>query len=185
MHKVYMALGGNLSNPRTQFIKALNDLEALGHEILQVSGLWQNPSWPPGQGHPDYLNAVACLQTHASAQELLQLFKRLEVNYGRKLTQRNAPRPLDLDIIDFDGAVLEDKNLILPHPRMHARGFVLLPLADIAATWTHPILGLSVWDLIARLELSDFNSYTFRGLGWYKKHSDRVVHFNKVAQAYV
>lgn len=170
MSGIYIALGANLSNKKTSFIKAL---EALGREsvsILGVSGLWQSPSWPPGQGYPDYLNAVAEIDTSHSPQALLTLLQKIETELGRERTVRNAPRPLDLDILDFKGRVLDTDRLTLPHPRMTQRGFVLFPLAQVAPGWSHParqICGANRVDhFIARLPLKDVSPMKYRGRFW-------------------
>lgn len=144
-----------MSNQKTHFENALAALEAAGDKVLAVSGLWQSPSWPPGQGHPDYINAVAKIETERSPEDLLRHMLEIEAKEGRVRSMANAPRTLDLDIIDYDALIVNEPNLILPHPRMQERGFVLFPLSQIAEQWVHPASGLGVWDLIARLPLAD------------------------------
>jgi 2-amino-4-hydroxy-6-hydroxymethyldihydropteridine diphosphokinase len=87
---------------------------------------------------------------------LLQCLHAIEASFGRKREERNAPRTLDLDLIDFDGRIRDDAP-ILPHPRVAERGFVLVPLADIAPDWRHPVSGLSIRDLIDRLPAGSRN----------------------------
>lgn len=163
MKPIYIALGANLSNKKASFIKALEALERNKVQVLNVSGLWQSPSWPPGQGHPDYLNAVAAVEFTGSAQSLLAILQGIEIEMGRVRTVRNAPRPLDLDIIDFRGEVLKEATLTLPHPRLYERGFVLFPLQEIAPEWQDPISTRSLEHYIARLPLKDVASLQYQG----------------------
>ena len=125
--------------------------------------MWQSPSWPPGQGHPDYLNAAARVDYGGTAPQLLSILQAVETDFGRIPTERNAPRPLDLDILDFRGQVLNSENLTLPHPRMHERGFVLFPLAQIAPDWHDPVSGKSIDHYIARLPLGDVEPMAYAG----------------------
>lgn len=163
MKPIYIALGANLSNKKASFIKALDALEISGVKTVQVSGLWQSPSWPPGQGHPDYLNAAAQVEFDGSAEELLSILQSTEADFGRVRTERNAPRPLDLDILDFRGEVSTSDRLTLSHPRMRERGFVLFPLFQIAPKWRDPVSGHDLDHYIARLPLSDVAPMEYAG----------------------
>ncbi len=163
MRPVYIALGANLSNPKESFIGALKALSEKGVVILRVSGLWQSPAWPPGQGHPDYLNAVAAVQYKGKAEDLLTLIQSVELDFGRVRSVRNAPRTLDLDIIDFKGQILGGDRLSLPHPRMFVRGFVLFPLSEIAPHWQDPVSGERLESYIAQLPLSDVAPMSYQG----------------------
>lgn len=160
---VYIALGGNLSNQKASFTQALEELKQQGVLIRAVSGVWQSPSWPPGQGHPDYLNAVAEINYDGTAEELLVLLQKIEAELGRVRTVRNAPRTLDLDIIDFKGVQQTSDTLALPHPRLYQRGFVLFPLQQIAPQWLDPVSGQRVDKFIARLPLADVVPMAYRG----------------------
>ena len=155
MTPAYIALGANLSNPKEAFSLAVKSLEAAGVCVEAVSGLWQSPAWPAGSGQPDYINACAKLSYDGTAPELLALLQRIEAQQGRVRSVRNAARTLDLDILDFGGAVVSTENLKLPHPRMLSRGFVLFPLDEIAPHWTDPISGRAISDWIAQLPLAD------------------------------
>lgn len=163
MSTAYIALGANLSNPKQSFIKALDAIAALGIPIENVSGLWKSPSWPPGLGHPDYLNAVAKISFAGKPMELLDILNQIETEFGRVRDERNAPRPMDLDIIDFDGIEMCHDRLTLPHPRMETRGFVLLPLQQVASDWIRPGTGDSIESLIAKLPLSDIAPMDYCG----------------------
>ncbi len=156
MSSIYIAFGANLSNPKSTFTKAVGALEDRGVAILKMSGLWQSPAWPAGSGQPDYINACAQVDFDGTARELLNILHEIEAEFGRERGEKNAARRLDLDLLDFKGQVVRDKNgLNLPHPRMLSRGFVLLPLSEIAGEWRDPVQGKALWDWIARLPLSD------------------------------
>lgn len=160
---IYIALGGNLSNQKVNFIKALELMATRGIQILARSGLWQSPSWPPGQGHPDYLNAVVKVSFDESPEVLLTILQDVEQTLGRKRTVRNAPRTLDLDIVDFKGQIFENSRLTLPHPRLRERGFVLFPLSQITPNWTDPVTGHTLDYFIARLPMDDVKPMQYRG----------------------
>lgn len=161
---IYIALGANMPSQidgkSRGVLDSLNYVEthlcAAGTvSIVRKSKYWKNPSWPYGQGHPDFLNAVWEIETELEPLALLVFLKTIEAAFGRVPTQRNAPRPLDLDIVDYNSRELETKDLSLPHPRMAQRAFVLFPLAEIAPNWTHPKSGQKIWEAIARLPLND------------------------------
>ena len=97
---------------------------------------------------------MVAVETHFAPSELIALLQKTELEFGRRRGVRNEARTLDLDIIDYNGRVEEGPGLVLPHPRMHERGFVLLPLAEIAPNWCHPRLGQTVSALIAALRPS-------------------------------
>lgn len=132
MNKAIIALGSNLENPIQQIQNALAQLTALPEiQDCRVSSLYRTA--PVGYAdQPDFINAVAQIRTTASAPELLQLLQSVENAFGRVRTFQNAPRTLDLDIVDFNHENWDTPELILPHPRAHERGFVMLPLAEIA-----------------------------------------------------
>ena len=133
-----IALGSNLSQPQQQVRAALDELAALpGCRLLQASSLYL--SAPVGYtDQPDFVNAVCLLETGLEPQALLSALHGIEAKFGRERTFRNAPRTLDLDIIDFNGITLHSERLTLPHPRAHERSFVMLPLAEIAPDYRLP-----------------------------------------------
>ena len=137
-HTTVIALGSNLSQPQQQVKAALDELAALpGCRLLQASSLYL--SAPVGYtDQPDFVNAVCLLETGLEPQDLLSALHGIEAKFGRERTFRNAPRTLDLDIIDFNGITLHSERLTLPHPRAHERSFVMLPLAEIAPDYRLP-----------------------------------------------
>jgi 2-amino-4-hydroxy-6-hydroxymethyldihydropteridine diphosphokinase len=117
--------------------------------VLKVSPFYRTPAWPD-PSDPPFVNAVALVQTPLGPPGLLQALHGIEAAFGRERSRPNAPRTLDLDLIDYDGRV-EDGPPLLPHPRVTARAFVLRPLADVAPGWTHPVTRQSVAALLAAL----------------------------------
>ncbi len=132
MHKAYVALGSNLCDPVAQIKKAFIALEQLPTtQVTKRSSLYQ--SEPVGYDHqPDFINAAAEIHTELAPEALLAALLDIEQAFGRERPFANAPRVLDLDLLLYDNIVQETEFLTLPHPRMHLRGFVLLPLAEIA-----------------------------------------------------
>lgn len=130
-HFAVIALGSNLAEPARQVRAALSVLEA--HPQIQIektSSLYVTA--PVGyDDQPDFVNAVCSVRTSLDGVSLLAVLNRIEADFGRERTFRNAPRTLDLDIIDFDGISSSDPHLTLPHPRAHERSFVMKPLAEI------------------------------------------------------
>lgn len=127
----YIGLGANLGDARAALQQAVQALQALvGGDAVAVSSLYR--SAPIDSSGPDYLNAVACLRTRLSAPDLLAALQRIENDAGRERPYRNAPRTLDLDLLRYGTARIDSPNLTVPHPRMHERAFVLLPLAELA-----------------------------------------------------
>ena len=144
-----IALGANLGKPRETFARALDAISS-DADVLAVSGLWASPAWPPGSGAPDYVNAVAGVRTDLTAEAMLDRLHAIEAAEGRVRNERNAPRTLDLDLLDHAGAVRAG-GPVLPHPRLQDRAFVLLPLWEVAPDWTHPVTGRGVWEMMGRL----------------------------------
>jgi 2-amino-4-hydroxy-6-hydroxymethyldihydropteridine diphosphokinase len=138
--KAYVGLGANLGDPAAAVDAALHSLAVTaGIRGLRASGLYR--SAPVEASGPWYLNAVAELETMLTAPALLQLLQTLEKAAGRERPYRNAPRTLDLDLLLYGEARIDSPLLTVPHPRMHERAFVLLPLAELAPARTpQPLL---------------------------------------------
>ncbi|MBL8250109.1 MAG: 2-amino-4-hydroxy-6-hydroxymethyldihydropteridine diphosphokinase [Candidatus Competibacter sp.] len=137
--RAYIGIGSNLNNPVHQVRHAF---EALG-DILSSCCVARSPLYrsapaggPPGQ--PDYINAVAALDTGLTPGQLLAVLRAMELAQGRVRTVRWGPRTLDLDLLLYDQLVLDDPRLTLPHPRLHERAFVLYPLHDVAPSLISP-----------------------------------------------
>jgi 2-amino-4-hydroxy-6-hydroxymethyldihydropteridine diphosphokinase len=137
---VYVGLGSNLGDRLGHLEGALRALEATPDvAVLEVSRFYETE--PVGPPQPAYLNAVAKLSTPLSPRAVLKRLLEIERSEGRERgPQRNAPRTLDLDLLLYGELCLAEGDLILPHPRLHERGFVLEPLSDLAPGLVHPIL---------------------------------------------
>ena len=150
---ILIALGANLPSnvgpPRTTLEHALRSLAQEGGEIVARSHFYRS-SPVPKSDQPDYLNAVVAIKCELDPPALLGKLGAIETHFGRRRGAPNAARSLDLDLIAYDD-VIRDVAPILPHPRMHERAFVLLPLAEIAPDWVHLRLRLSVAALIRAL----------------------------------
>ena len=150
---ILIALGGNLPSPAgppaDTLRAALATLPERGVAVLSVSRFYETQAWPD-PSDPPYVNAVAQVSTLQEPVQLLTTLKQVEQAFGRRCAKRNAPRPLDLDLLDYHGLV-QDGPPVLPHPRLAERGFVLVPLRDIAPYWRHPASGAELSEVIARL----------------------------------
>lgn len=150
---ILIGLGANLPSaagpPAATLAAALAALEAAGVAIERCSPWYRSAPLPAGD-QPWYVNAVAMARTGLGPAALLALLHRVEASFGRTRRRRNEARVLDLDLLDYDGLVRRGPP-VLPHPRLHERAFVLLPLRDVAPEWRHPIGGASVAELIAAL----------------------------------
>jgi len=142
-HRAFVALGSNLAEPQAQVLQAFAALSALPQTQLRAqSALYR--SAPVGYAaQPDFINAVVLLETALSAPDLLQSLLNIERDCGRIREFRNAPRTLDLDLLLYGDLIMHEAGLTLPHPRMHERAFVLLPLLEIAPDCIIPGKGLA------------------------------------------
>jgi 2-amino-4-hydroxy-6-hydroxymethyldihydropteridine diphosphokinase len=160
-----LALGANVAgrwgSPRETLTRALRELQTKGVITIGVSNYYTtDPVSDTPQ--PRYLNAVALAETHLAPATLLRVLKQLERRAGRRTARAWSQRPLDIDILDYGGRRIgwpvgrrERGRLILPHPEMHGRAFVLVPLRDVAPRWRHPALGRRVDQLLAQLKPAD------------------------------
>ncbi len=154
---ILIALGANLPSahgmaPMRTCIDTVAALARLpGLRLVATSPWYRSAPEPPMPGAPEFINGVARLEGEADPATLLAQLHALEAEAGRQRPFPNAPRTLDLDLIDCNGLLRATPDLILPHPRAHLRRFVLQPLADVAPEWLHPSLGQPVSVLLAAL----------------------------------
>lgn len=154
-HIAFIGLGSNLEDPLDQLRRAFTELDKLPDtRLVAQSSLYRSaPIGYPGQtdlpGQPDFVNAVAKVETELTPQALLRALLHIEHQHGRERSFRNAPRTLDLDVLLYGDVQLHEHGLTIPHPQMHRRAFVLQPLLEIAPDIGIPGVGL------ARLALAE------------------------------
>ena len=150
---IVIALGANLPSkfgaPRETLQAALQRLPQQGIRVLRLSHFYASDAWPDPRD-PPFVNAVAVVDTELSPVEIMGVLHAVEAEFGRLRSAKNAPRTLDLDLIDYDG-LIQAGPPVLPHPRMQNRAFVLIPLRDVAPGWCHPVSHKTVETLIAEL----------------------------------
>lgn len=175
---VFLAFGSNIFGDllkSTELVKvSYRLLFSAGVRIVKKSTFYQTPGFPAGEG-PDYINSVVCAVTDLSAQDLLKVLHRIEKDCGRERNARWGARSLDIDLLDYAGQILPDRagfehwrdlslqdqqrywpdQLILPHPRICDRAFVMIPLQEVAPEWVHPVTDQTVSQLLDRLPASD------------------------------
>jgi 2-amino-4-hydroxy-6-hydroxymethyldihydropteridine diphosphokinase len=154
---ILIALGSNLASaagaPAQTVAAALAAFRANEIEPIKVSRFYRSEAWPD-KNDPPFINAVAQIATRLPPAKLLEALHAIEHRFGRVRDRRNAPRTLDLDILDYEARV-EFGPPVLPHPRMDTRAFVLLPLTEIAPNWRHPVSGQRITELLAQLPPAD------------------------------
>ncbi|WP_340113737.1 2-amino-4-hydroxy-6-hydroxymethyldihydropteridine diphosphokinase [Maribellus mangrovi] len=148
MHKVFLGIGGNIGDKHHNFMLADQLIEKKLGKISKKSSIYETPPWG---FHSENLfwNRVICIDTQLEAEELLWRIKEIEDSFTRKSSiERYTDREMDVDILYFDEDFYESKNLIIPHPRIHERKFVLVPLAEIAPVFKHPLLRMTSLTLL-------------------------------------
>lgn len=146
-HTVYLSLGTNLGDRAANLKQAIASLPPQ-MTVKAKSEVYETPPWGYTEQEP-FLNQVVKATTYLDPEPLLKHLKRLEVALGRKATFRYGPRLIDIDILFYDDLLLETASLVIPHPHVHERGFVLMPMMDIAPDLVHPVTGRSVREMIA------------------------------------
>ena len=156
-HIAYLALGSNLGNRLASLKNAISNLTPQ-MDVKKKSPVYETPPW----GHtdqPPFLNQCVMVETYLEPENLLPHLKRLETVLGREPTFENGPRVIDIDILFYDDLILNTPPLVIPHPRMHTRGFVLVPLNDIAPDVVHPVLGKPISELLLDVERVNIHEY--------------------------
>lgn len=163
--RIFLGIGANLTpdgyaTPQDGCLAAIESLKEEAIDVVAVSP-WYKSAPVPISDQPWFYNAVVEVKTSLSADQLIAILHDREHRFGRVRHERNEARVLDIDIADFGGEVTghevrgnadDQEGVILPHPRMHLRAFVLRPLADLAPDWHHPISGTSIQDLLAAVD---------------------------------
>lgn len=156
-HIVYLALGSNLDDRLANLKQAITALSPQ-MEVKAKSRVYETPPWGYTE-QPMFLNQVIKANTYLEFEPLLRHIKRLEIALGRKQSFKNGPRLIDIDILFYDDLVLNTPSLVIPHPHMHERGFVLRPLMDIAPDLVHPVHKKSVREMIVSCDVSGIREF--------------------------
>ena len=147
-HQVYIGIGSNLGNKRENYLEALERIAKLPKtRIIKESSVYE--SQPHGDSKEWYINGVIEIETEMKPELLLTKFKNIERAMGRKKVRKKwGARIIDLDILLYDSLIMNKKNLKIPHPEMHQRKFVLIPLIELGPQVIHPVLGVSISELL-------------------------------------
>jgi 2-amino-4-hydroxy-6-hydroxymethyldihydropteridine diphosphokinase len=148
MKTTYLSLGSNVGDREHMLGEALRLLESPGLHVVRVSPVYETEP-QEFKNQPWFLNLVAEIQTSLFPMQLLTRLRKIERKLGRKRTVEKGPRSIDIDILLYGESVIDSQDLVVPHPRMHERRFVLQPLADLAPDLRHPVLRRSVKELLA------------------------------------
>jgi 2-amino-4-hydroxy-6-hydroxymethyldihydropteridine diphosphokinase len=147
MNKVYLLLGSNQEEPQKQLAIARRLIQKDLGRIDRMSSIYQTAAWGK-RNQPDFLNQVLVINTESTAEETMQKILSIEEKMGRKRTVRNAPRIIDIDILFFNKLIANLPHLQIPHPRMAQRRFVLTPLNQLSPMLRHPVLNISVHQML-------------------------------------
>ena len=154
---IYLGIGSNLGDRFKNIEKAKISLTEKQIAIIKSSSYYETLSWP-NINYPKFLNIVLKVRTNLDATNLLNICKKIEKSLGRKKTSKNSPRECDIDILDYNKTNIIEKYINLPHPRMHKRNFVLIPLFEIDKNWIHPRSKQHIKSLILTLSNTDITS---------------------------
>ena len=149
MNSTYLLLGSNMGNSAELLSNAIKQIENKIGPLLLSSNLYATAAWG-NTSQPDFLNQVIKITTHLAAAETLAIILSIEKNMGRIRTTKNAPRIIDIDILFFNNEIINQCDLIVPHPEIQNRRFVLTPLQEIAPQMIHPVLNKTIDQLLSQ-----------------------------------
>jgi 2-amino-4-hydroxy-6-hydroxymethyldihydropteridine diphosphokinase len=146
MNKTYLLLGSNLGNSQKQLEVAKKHISIKMGEILRLSSYYSTLAWG-NTNQPDFLNQVIIIDNKLSPEQTMETILDIEIKMGRIRTEKNAPRIIDIDILFYNKEIINTKNLIIPHPLMQERNFVMHPLNELSPNFIHPILKKNIHSL--------------------------------------
>ena len=160
---IFLNIGSNLDSSRGDRLfnlKKTIELISLNNiKIVKISSIYETPSYP-NKKNPKFLNIGLNIESDHSPFDLIKIFNRTEKKLQRIREIKNQPRTCDIDLIDYEGKILNSKELTIPHPRAHLRNFVLFPLKEMSPLWIHPILNKKIEFLIKKLNFKLRNEIT-------------------------
>ena len=149
-----LLLGGNLNDVKATFVRALSEIRGFA-SIEQVSAIYRTKAWEMGDDAPDFLNQAVVICADLEPKQMLQKLQSVESRLGRirgANVEGYESRTIDIDIILIDDLQIKSEDLVVPHPRMHLRKFVLVPMAEVVKHWRHPVLGKTVSALLREVK---------------------------------
>ena len=163
---IYLNIGSNLPSQsggrKDNINRAIKYLKELSLKIIKISSFYETPSYP-NKSDPKFINICIKLKTELEPSVLLGKIKEIEVKLGRIRLNKNEPRTCDIDIIDYDGKIIDNENLTVPHPKSHIRNFVIYPLKEIEPEWEHPIYKKKIDKFFTELDKNSHNEITRLG----------------------
>ncbi|HTB53537.1 MAG TPA: 2-amino-4-hydroxy-6-hydroxymethyldihydropteridine diphosphokinase [Ferruginibacter sp.] len=147
MNKIYFLLGSNMGNSKQQLDLAVTNIENEAGKVAGRSSIYQTAAWGKTD-QPDFLNQVIIVATPLTAEKTLATILAIEEKMGRVRTEKNAPRIIDIDILFFNEERILQKDLIVPHPEIQNRRFVLIPLNEVSPDFIHPVFNKPIHELL-------------------------------------
>jgi len=147
MNKTYLLTGGNEGDRILHMQQARTNIELICGRVLQISSLYETAPWGKTD-QPDFLNQVLLVETKLTPRSLLEAILSIEGNLGRRRTVKNAPRTIDIDILFYDELITKEPGLVIPHPRIADRRFVLEPMNEMSPDFLHPLLKKTIHQLL-------------------------------------
>ena len=163
---IYLNIGSNLPSlnggRKNNIEKAINHLRDLELNLIKLSSFYETPSYPD-KSNPKFINLCVKLKTKLKPLIFLDKIKELETKLGRTRLKKNEPRTCDIDIIDYNGEIIDSYDLIIPHPKSHLRNFVIYPLKEIEPHWLHPVFNKKIDSFFLELDKNSHNEITRLG----------------------
>ena len=163
---IYLNIGSNLPSlnggRKNNIEKAINHLKDLKFNLIKLSSFYETPSYPD-KSNPKFINLRVKLETKLKPLIFLDKIKEIETKLGRTRLKKNEPRTCDIDIIDYNGQIIDSYELITPHPKSHLRNFVIYPLKEIEPNWLHPVFNKKIDSFFLELDKNSHNEITRLG----------------------
>jgi len=163
---IYLNIGSNLPSlnggRKNNIEKAINHLKDLKFNLIKLSSFYETPSYPD-KSNPKFINLCVKLETKLKPLIFLDKIKEIETKLGRTRLKKNEPRTCDIDIIDYNGQIIDSYELITPHPKSHLRNFVIYPLKEIEPNWLHPVFNKKIDSFFLELDKNSHNEITRLG----------------------